>query len=100
MQKFYKWFFVIAAVALYLNIGWAIDYKWHEMDGKKPVTVVEQFMAGPNSTIDSFIFSYEENAPSLFVTVLIWPVLLVIIIITWIIYFIFLGGIARAVGLA
>lgn len=100
MQKFYKWFFVVAAVAIYLNIGWAIDYKWHEMDGTRPHTVVEKFMAGPASCNDSYVFSYEEMAPSRFVTVLIWPVLLAIIAIVWILYFIFLGGIARAVGLA
>ncbi|MFA6365128.1 MAG: hypothetical protein WCW78_01875 [Candidatus Paceibacterota bacterium] len=100
MSAFYKWFFIVIAVAVYLNIGWAVDYKWHELDGKKPVTVIEKFICGPSFVVNySATFSY-ENVPPRLITILFWPIILIIMALVWIIYFIIFGGIARLAGLA
>jgi len=119
MKKARKFTYIIAGLAIYLNIGWAIGtYTYYNVDIKVPQerTILGKILAGPGS----FVFSVNElsrerlakSGPrtSQITGSIFWPFIIVAVVSTWVVYLMlwavawavkltFAGGLAKLLGL-
>ena len=102
-----KLILTVACLAVYLNIGWAIgDYMHGNVTYKKSSeiqTITAKFLAGPGQWIvDHDVPENLRMSRALLSAILsiLWPLFLVMVIMSWIFWFIFLGGLVKLMGLA
>ena len=105
LKKFGKIAIVIALVAVYLNIGWAMGTYYHyNILGHEPQNFVQKIFCGGWT-----VFSYAQKSTLLgdqIFGMLVWPILLLFSFGSWLCYgiyyflwLIFAGGIAKLLGL-
>lgn len=94
---------IIVATAIYFNIGWVIGTSiQNALLEKSAPTLLQTFWRGPAN-----IFVHQGNTSVLFwLNAFLWPAWLIDVLVAWAIYgiyllgwFIFAGGIAKALGI-
>ncbi len=106
MTKGQKIFVGIIALAVYLNVGWAIGSYWVSLEGTVPQSLFGQFLAGPADVLNEEVVSIEKSNHQMWIFMysIFWILDFVVLIIIWIVYFIlwliFWGGIVKLLGFA
>lgn len=111
MSKWMNMGLFLFGLAVYLNIGWVIGtYNYDNIKVVNPSeidTAAEKFMAGPNILFNYGTLKHPDNKlGEQIVCSILWPIIILFIIICWIFYglyflffLIFVGGIAKLLGL-
>jgi len=113
MNQVLKWVLIIVGLTVYLNTGWALGtYHYNNVSHKSVESrnIFDKFLAGPGYRAHPPGTAVEGHQVSLFrnqvTTSFIWPIVILMITSSWIIYFgyyllwlIFAGGIAKLLGL-
>lgn len=110
MSRWAKWVFLVVCLAIYLNIGWAIGgYVYDNVaytDSSELQTMTAKFLAGPGQyftnpdTPDTSEGSRMSRTSKNFIYSLLWLPFIGMVIVTWIFWIAFLGGLAKLIGFA
>lgn len=112
-RKILKGVLLVAIIAVYLNIGWALGtYYYYHISGQEPQTLVQKILSNPLMR-EAPVNSLLVNQLSM---MLLWPLVIFLSLVVWLLYalssivslvvsgikwlfwLIFAGGIAKILG--
>lgn len=97
-KKIGKVVVVLMLVAIYANIGYWIGHIHQNAQGQVNPNILDSFFFGPNRVLEETTGNLGPLARSIIFMVL-WPLIVAFFGLIWLIYFMFLGGLFRAIGL-
>lgn len=98
IKKIVRVILVLLLVAIYANIGYWIGQTWHNAQGQANPSTLDLFFFGPNRIMEITTIKANPLLTSIIFSIL-WPFIMALFILIWLIYFLFFGGLFRTIGL-
>jgi hypothetical protein len=99
-----KFLLILLAITIYFNIGFAVA-TWYERADNTNVhefTALQSFSVGPGLWMvrsSSGKSNIASSSNTFFLSCLLWPLLVVIVLASWTWWFVFFGGAFKLIGL-